>query len=600
MCLLLFFSGFAAAKADIAATLTVTKIADTADGVCDADCSLREAVFAARNGDTIGFSPLFNQPQTILLTNGQISISKSLTIAGPGADLLTVNGNDRSRIFNISNNVVVALSGMRLWDGWAEIAGGAILLTDGTLTLTNMMLSSSSAGSPITGSLNDYGCGGAISSVNSALSVVNSNIDNNSSVSGGGICSERGIVNITGSTMRNNGGAAVFSRNGDIININNSTFSNNGSAVVGSYSRIYVINSTVVNNQSGISNSEGTLTVNRSTIRDSDGGSGIYNNGTATIIKTTINNNDTSDRYGNLGGAGIYNSGNMTVNDSTISNNKASRFVGGIRNSGQLTLTNSTVSGNGGSFYDGPFGSGGGIYNTNIGRLILTNSTIVNNIAIGHGGGLCHDSSGTVTIRNTIISGNTAGSPHADVAGVVVSEGFNLIGNITGSSGWTASDLLNRNPLLFPLGYNGGVTLTHALMPTSPAINSGSSALAVDPATNLRLSTDQRGHGRYGLGSNIVDIGAFESGGQLSPLWIGGRALTSAGRGIYGARIIITDSFGTVFQDQTNPFGYYFFKNIPPGITYTITIVHKRYKFNLPQTITLDFDRIDLNFIASS
>lgn len=37
-----------------AATLTVTKTADTSDGVCDADCSLREAIAAAAiSGDEI-------------------------------------------------------------------------------------------------------------------------------------------------------------------------------------------------------------------------------------------------------------------------------------------------------------------------------------------------------------------------------------------------------------------------------------------------------------------------------------------------------------------------------------------------------------------
>ncbi|HLM60606.1 MAG TPA: CSLREA domain-containing protein, partial [Pyrinomonadaceae bacterium] len=51
-----------------AATLTVTKIADTNDGACDADCSLREAIAAANpaGGDEIVFaSPLFDTPQII-------------------------------------------------------------------------------------------------------------------------------------------------------------------------------------------------------------------------------------------------------------------------------------------------------------------------------------------------------------------------------------------------------------------------------------------------------------------------------------------------------------------------------------------------------
>ena len=56
---------------------TVTKTADTNDGVCDSDCSLREAVVRA-NADAgpdhgIAFDPsLFDSPQTITLTGGEM------------------------------------------------------------------------------------------------------------------------------------------------------------------------------------------------------------------------------------------------------------------------------------------------------------------------------------------------------------------------------------------------------------------------------------------------------------------------------------------------------------------------------------------------
>src|SRR5688500_7440440 len=82
-------------------TWTVTKTADTRDGVCNADCSLREAIAAAASGDTIQFSSLFNSPQTITLSweNGpevnSLGLSKSLSIQGPGANLLTISGNHR-------------------------------------------------------------------------------------------------------------------------------------------------------------------------------------------------------------------------------------------------------------------------------------------------------------------------------------------------------------------------------------------------------------------------------------------------------------------------------------------------------------------------
>src|SRR5438128_2062441 len=98
--ILLFSLIFGVALGTFAATLTVTKVEDTNDGVCDADCSLREAVSAAASGDTVVFSSLFNSPQTITLILGQIPIDKNLTITGTGQDLVTVSGNMAGRLFN--------------------------------------------------------------------------------------------------------------------------------------------------------------------------------------------------------------------------------------------------------------------------------------------------------------------------------------------------------------------------------------------------------------------------------------------------------------------------------------------------------------------
>lgn len=100
-----------------AATLVVTKTTDTTDGVCDVDCSLREAIAAAVSGDVVVFSPFFNSPQTITLTVGQIPITRNITIAGPGQGALIVSGNDTSRIFSITDGPIVDLSGMKLRDG---------------------------------------------------------------------------------------------------------------------------------------------------------------------------------------------------------------------------------------------------------------------------------------------------------------------------------------------------------------------------------------------------------------------------------------------------------------------------------------------------
>src|SRR5205814_250678 len=70
----------------------------------DGPGSLRDAVAladaATGSADTIAFDPaVFDVPRTITLTTGQLAVTDSVTVAGPGAALLTVSGNNFSRIF---------------------------------------------------------------------------------------------------------------------------------------------------------------------------------------------------------------------------------------------------------------------------------------------------------------------------------------------------------------------------------------------------------------------------------------------------------------------------------------------------------------------
>src|SRR5215469_13267846 len=82
-------------------TLTVSNTNDSGSG------SLRAAVAQANadgGGDAIVFSSLFDTPQTITLTGGQLELTGTkagTTITGPGANLLSVSGNNASRVFLI-------------------------------------------------------------------------------------------------------------------------------------------------------------------------------------------------------------------------------------------------------------------------------------------------------------------------------------------------------------------------------------------------------------------------------------------------------------------------------------------------------------------
>src|SRR5215831_2075337 len=119
-------SGLIPRRASAFTTLTVMNTADSGSG------SLRDTIAAANPGDTIGFG--LTLPATITLTSGQIMINKNLTIAGPGANLLTISGNASSRIFAIPSGQDVSISGITFANGVASF-GGAIF-NQGTLSAT--------------------------------------------------------------------------------------------------------------------------------------------------------------------------------------------------------------------------------------------------------------------------------------------------------------------------------------------------------------------------------------------------------------------------------------------------------------------------------
>src|SRR5262245_27315145 len=199
-----------------------------------------------------------------------------------------------------------------------------------------------------------------------------------------------------------------------------------------------------------------------------------------TINGTTISGN--VDRNNYAGGIYAFDVGtgsDLVVSNSTISGN-TSTAVGGIRLFSQresLELTSATITNNSGTF------SGG--------------LTVFRNVTTGD--------SARAVVRNSILAGNDGGFP--DVAGPVISLGYNLVGQTDGSTGWRSTDLTGTSlspldPQLSPLQDHGGPTLTHAPAYTSPAHLHG------DPS--LFASFDQRGTPR---GNLIVppDIGAVNS-----------------------------------------------------------------------------------------
>jgi hypothetical protein len=202
------------------------------------------------------------------------------------------------------------------------------------------------------------------------------------------------------------------------------------------------------------------------------------------------------------------------VTGSTIADNESTNNGGGIffTTPGTLTVTNSTLSGN-------DSGAWGGALSTDEGTTNLRSATITRNVAdadaagvAGDGGGLDRFGTAIVNLRNTILAANVDRTlpdhPDWNCRGDVFSQGYNLLSDTAGCPVDPATgDQTAADPGLASLAKNGGNTPTHALLPSSPARNTGHPA-APGSGAGACPSSDQRGVPRS-LGGRC-DKGAYE------------------------------------------------------------------------------------------
>lgn len=252
----------------IPVTRTVTKVADTNDGVCDSDCSLREAMIAAQNGDkiTFGISGMIVLDSTLPL------IEKTLTIDGSGQSV-AVDGASSYRIFEV-------------------IEGGHLIINQ--LTLQN------GHGSPCFDNETNT-CGGAIYTDLGNLTITNSTFSGNSARVGGAIFMGNGIADITASTFFGNtatyGGGGILNWIGS-VSVTNSTFVNNsapyGGGIYNDVAFLTLINTTFSENSgelgSSLYNEAGSARLFNNILANSLSGSDCYNNDEYAEIAVTAYN----------------------------------------------------------------------------------------------------------------------------------------------------------------------------------------------------------------------------------------------------------------------------------------------------------------------
>ena len=372
---MLFFAAVIPLRAD---TITVTNTNDSGPG------SLRQALAEANDGDTITFAVT----GTIGLTSGELLVAKSITISGPGAENLAVDGNAKSRVFHIGVGMTVTISDLGIMNGRAfgffpDNEGGGIYNDHATLTLNNCMISGSVAENEGGGIYNGATGGSA------SLHISGSVLSSNSAPFGAGIHND----------ARQEGMA--------LLQVSDSTLSGNFGQYGGA---IFTI--------ADFGDEETTLTLSNCAISGNSADAvagGVYNqDSTLTLSNCTVSGNSTQGYGGGFYSAGF---GDATLQNSTISGNSAVSFGGGIYNdvAATLTISNSTLS-------DNSANSAGGIY-----------------------------SDAFVWIGNTILKAGAAGENIVNGIGFVISNGYNLSSDDGGGYLTGPGDQINTDPLLGPL-----------------------------------------------------------------------------------------------------------------------------------------------------
>ena len=239
-----------------------------------------------------------------------------------------------------------------------------------------------------------------------------------------------------------------------------------------------------------------SMTITGGTSGDSSGGGIAAGNSTVSLSYSTVSGNQAYVSGGGISAA----SSTVSLSNSTVSRNSTLYNNGGGINAidSTVSLSNSTVSGNRALFPI--FSDGGGILASGS-TVRLSNSTVSDNSA-DFGGGISANSSSTLILNNSIVANSLRDDCYTSSDATIYIDTATIIED--GSCGAVRSG----DPGLLPLANNGGATLTHALSPTSIALNSGIFSGAAAPFENC-TSEDQRGKARDN-GDGTCDVGAFE------------------------------------------------------------------------------------------
>lgn len=293
----------------LAATFTVTSLSDSGAG------SLRSAVASANavnDTDLIVFQAGLSG--TITLTTGAIMITSPLEIRGPGVGLMSVSGNDTSRVFQIGGGVAVTIRGLTIRLGRSPLSTGSqggCIHSGGQLTLAQCAISQCTVG----GITSAHG-GGVFSSgtlLMDECTVHDCLATAATFAAGGGIAGSGGTMTLRRTTVHTNQvnagtvvhGAGVYTMSAGVT-MENGTITNNGASA---------LNTDV----GGVRIQSGTLFMNHCTVAGNNVGPGLFLNSATLYVRNSLLASNANGQ--------IVNSASLVI---SLGNNLVSTGGGGL------------------------------------------------------------------------------------------------------------------------------------------------------------------------------------------------------------------------------------------------------------------------------
>ena len=442
-------------------TRTVTNTKDSGEG------SLRYAIKSCDEGDDIVFELGSNTPQTITIgsRSNTINIGTSLTINGPGAELLTLKVTEWSRALTIEgtdkDSTLVTIRGLKFTGGNIEPS-----ITDSSFQRVGGIEVSKA-----TLVMNDCEISG-----------------NNTTKKGGGIYASDAILEMNRCVVSGNKSGGPDSKGGGGIYVSNTSFAMNSCEVTKNES--LKPGGGIYSENSDLTMTDCRITVNKSEDAYTGDGGGLFSDASEVNLRECEVSGNTAGSEG--GGLRAKNGGISSIINlekcAVVENSGGAG--GGIMLSGiDATLINCTVASNKSSSKQG------GAINVFNSSTDINQCTIVDN-----GSGLyLSDTDTNIKLKNSILSNDT--NVDNRNGGVLISGGYNLSDKRVDSFDHET----DQNDSNLNLGGYDTKTHTYPLLP-------GSEALDLIPegenSYNGAPDTDQRGTKRpQGRGG---DVGACE------------------------------------------------------------------------------------------